>query len=576
MFTTLLDSNAMAQAADEGSLLYSCNCPLCEGAGANAAQVEEGQAAIAPGQSIGQFTGTQPINSNSVETLMSGARWTGADAGGRTVITYSFATATSAYAEDPLNFGASLTAFSAADQALTRAVLDSISAVCNVTFVEVADNGAECGAVRYGYSQGPNAMGYAGYAYFPSGSAIGGDVWIGAAQAAAKWDFYRPNLVLHETLHAIGLKHPFDAGAQLDAQSDIIPNTVMSYSPMVGSTSGYMNTYPAEPMPLDVAALQALYGAAANNGGDTVYDLSSAAFQTGFRALWDSSGVDILDASRVDNAVLLDLAEGARSDIGVDIGAGAKFNGVWSTTEYSSTLAITHGATIEGAVGSAYDDVLLGNDLANYLAGGAGSDVLAGGAGSDTLDGGAGTDRAIFNGNIAGFSLVQTADGYLVRNLADSSATTLRDVERIEFADVRLENWQEDAPVVQDQLYAEAFRLYKAALNRVPDQEGLIFQTQALKSGLSLSQLAENFMASPEFLQRFGSPDDDAFVTLLYNNVLNRAPDAGGFTFHTGLLEEGTVTRAEVLVGFSESPENQAAVAATLVGVGMGGLLVPV
>jgi Ca2+-binding RTX toxin-like protein len=47
---------------------------------------------------------------------------------------------------------------------------------------------------------------------------------------------------------------------------------------------------------------------------------------------------------------------------------------------------------VEGIIGSAYGDTLLGDGEANFLAGGDGNDTLIGGAGNDTLDGGAGND----------------------------------------------------------------------------------------------------------------------------------------------------------------------------------------
>jgi Ca2+-binding RTX toxin-like protein len=50
----------------------------------------------------------------------------------------------------------------------------------------------------------------------------------------------------------------------------------------------------------------------------------------------------------------------------------------------------------ENIVGSAFDDVLTGNTLANLLDGGAGNDVLIGGAGADVLMGGEGVDTASY------------------------------------------------------------------------------------------------------------------------------------------------------------------------------------
>ena len=41
-------------------------------------------------------------------------------------------------------------------------------------------------------------------------------------------------------------------------------------------------------------------------------------------------------------------------------------------------------------------------------------------------------------------------------------------------------------------------------------------------------------------------------MTLLYQNVLGRAPDAAGLNFWTGAMRAGQ-SRADVLLGFSES-----------------------
>ena len=344
-------------------------------------------------------------------TLLSGSRWGSGTT--TTHITYSFSTAASRYSAGEAEFSRTVQSFSEADKATTRKLLATIEAVCNVHFEEVSD--AEAGMVRYAYSAKPNDMGYAGYAFFPSTSEIGGNVWIGAKQAGAEWGQYRPNLILHETLHAIGLKHPFDGGAVLASDQDIIPNTVMSYSAVAGLRSGSLSNYPDQPMPYDIEALQALYGAAPSNVGDTVYDLAGADF-SGFRAIWDSSGNDTLDASRCAAGVQLNLEPGARSSVGASIAAfGYLGGGGYSQAYYGDTLALTASCHIENATGSAFDDVLLGNDGDNVLMGGAGNDVLRGFGGRDTLNGGAGNDPAVFQGQRADYgskgTLVPGVDG---------------------------------------------------------------------------------------------------------------------------------------------------------------------
>lgn len=106
---------------------------------------------------------------------------------------------------------------------------------------------------------------------------------------------------------------------------------------------------------------------------------------------------------------------------------------------------------------------------------------------------------------------------------------------------------------------ALAFRLYQAAFDRLPDSVGFAGWTEKLESGeVSRLQAASGFVASPEFQNTYGALDNAAFVTLLYANVLDRAPDAGGLSGWTARLDEG-MSRAQVFLGFADSPELRAA-----------------
>ena len=44
-------------------------------------------------------------------------------------------------------------------------------------------------------------------------------------------------------------------------------------------------------------------------------------------------------------------------------------------------------------------------------------------------------------------------------------------------------------------------------------------------------------------------------MTLVYQNVLGRSPDASGLAYWRGQLDSGASTRGQVMTGFSESPE---------------------
>ena len=70
-------------------------------------------------------------------------------------------------------------------------------------------------------------------------------------------------------------------------------------------------------------------------------------------------------------------------------------------------------------------------------------------------------------------------------------------------------------------------------------------------------------MRSPEFQARYGSLDNADFVDLLYRNVLDREADATGLANWTARLDAG-MSRADVVMGFSQSPEFTAATAPDL------------
>ena len=100
----------------------------------------------------------------------------------------------------------------------------------------------------------------------------------------------------------------------------------------------------------------------------------------------------------------------------------------------------------------------------------------------------------------------------------------------------------------------QAFRLYQATLDRVPDVPGMNSWANALKNGVPILQVVDGFVNSAEFQSKYGATDNGQFVTLLYNNVLNRSPDPGGFKAWKDYLDAGG-SRAVVVNGFSDSAE---------------------
>jgi Ca2+-binding RTX toxin-like protein len=386
------------------------------------------------------------------------ARWNFPDAVGSPVsspggvghsvsLTYSFPAATPAYFSE-----STFLAFDGTQKQATRAVLSSIGEVAGVNFVEVS------GVGQMTFAMSSQHSGQGGYAYTPSYSysysgttiasvteqGIAGDVWL---NRNAVWDAedWLPGHSAHATLvheigHALGLKHPFEStssGYTLVSSLDNESHTVMSYTmaphSRLISVSGTAMSYswqetflrPSTLMPLDIAALQYLYGAnTSTRTANDVYHWSPNAEL--LETIWDAGGVDSIDCSNQTLTCLIDLRAGHTSSIafrqtdaelrlGLDLPSW--FTQALPADIYngSNNLVIATGVVIEKAYGGTGNDQITGNDANNTLNGGGGADSIAGGLGNDSIDGGAGMDTMVGgDGN----------DTYYVRDTSDVVSET--------------------------------------------------------------------------------------------------------------------------------------------------------
>lgn len=317
--------------------------------------------------------------------------------------------------------------------------LELISQVADVTFVVTTN----ANAADFRIILDTNEAGGSFYGYFnPPGETnegvgvFNGALWDRTAGGDLELGGYGFVTITHEVLHGMGMAHPHDNGGT----STIMPNvtspfdsyglfdlnqgiyTTMSYNtgfPVEGNPNTGDYGYEFGPMALDIAQLQATYGANMTHAtGDNTYTLVSVnATGTGYQAIWDAGGTD-------------EIVYTGSASVTIDLRAATLVAGPGAGGFVSSAdgiyggFTIANGVIIENATGGSNDDILIGNDADNMFTGGYGDDVVEGGLGDDTF---------VVAVARADATVTETADGYqLVSSFGSDSLTS---VEFISFSD---------------------------------------------------------------------------------------------------------------------------------------------
>ena len=339
------------------------------------------------------------------------ARWDlGAPPGTGVSLSYAFSASAPGYDPGGVD-AATYSAMSPAEQAIAESALGTWSALLGVTFTRVSDPAAADIVFR---KVDITNTGVAGFAFFPplGGEVVqNGDVFLDPEGAGAL------SVIVHELGHALGLGHPFEGGSRPTPEDLGFSGnqllSIMDYTApprnllLSVSDGGFGFSYssmnePQSPMPVDILAMQMLYGANRSTAaGNTTYSFDvDPVF---YRTLWDGGGTDVIDLSNQLNPCLVSLVGGTFSTIALrdpmaglvpQLAAGLAddaaffFNG-------SDMLAIAFDTVIENARGGSAGDRLIGNAVKNVLTGNAGNDTLDGAAGNDSLVGGTGNDSLL-------------------------------------------------------------------------------------------------------------------------------------------------------------------------------------
>ena len=327
--------------------------------------------------------------------------WNGMTTPGTPVIvTYSFVApadlaaweAGTPYAND------GYTSLTAAQRANFRDALALFAQAAGIIFVEAASGAAMINAMN---TSGSGWGGWAKTAYSTDYYTGSGELVIDNSGAYDEGSFGFQT-ILHELGHAMGLEHPWEGGITLNSAIDDQWHTVMTYNSSYPYTD-HLGT-------LDVAALQAQYGAASATAGWVLTMTAGVLTVTGSLGGDDILGVG--GANRLNGGAGADSLHGRQADD--TLRGGADDDALWGNVGSDRLFGEAGNDALYGfetAAGwAAGNDMLYGGDGRDTLTGGSSDDQLFGGKGRDLLDGrdqndimhGGGGADSLYGGNTGG------------------------------------------------------------------------------------------------------------------------------------------------------------------------------
>lgn len=377
-----------------------------------------------------------------------------------------------------------------------------------------------------------------GYSYMPGMKykTSAGDVYINAYFTDQDFEIggIGWGTIVHELGHALGLDHPFGEGAYAGVD---IHDSVMSYNNYTGTdsnnhhynTSSYLGYQPA-----DIIALQSIYGANENTENNNYLisklfpskpiDGSFGSFTETIYTLYDYGGEDTLSFSGMEANQSISLNPSQDSIINND--------------ELIIYLSLTQGSMIENVTGGLGDDTIFLNEANN------------------TINGADGTDQVIIQNS--GSTRIDLINDTVIVSNKESGFDTLTSIETLQINNqtVDITQYQRSSHTYEDNIASEIGRLYLSVFDRLPDKDGLDYWINDYHKGNTISDIANSFILSEEFTSLYGNAvSNEAYINLLYNNVLYRDADSLGVDYWLNDMYHHNNTQADVLVSFSNSEE---------------------
>ncbi|WP_395688121.1 calcium-binding protein [Caenimonas koreensis] len=294
-----------------------------------------------------------------------------------------------------------------------------------------------------------------------------------------------------------------------------------------------------------------IYGGA---GNDTLLGAN------GLDSIGGDAGDDTINGGNDTDLALYDIAPSAvHVSLTTNTASGGDGNDVLISIEgvigsgFNDTLTGNNdNNTLVGAQG---DDLLTGLDGNDYLEGDAGTDTLLGGngddflygfSGNDSIDGGSGLDTALYDLAASQFTITQQGSNIVVTH-ATNGVDTLAGVEHLTFSDYVTETNRFFVTTSQGNGLA-AVEVVASLFGAAALADGTLFgQTLALlEGGLTMEEAVGAAVSSDRFATAAGSHSNSDFVNFVYHNVAGFFPDAGTHDLLTHLLDTGYYTQAQL------------------------------
>ena len=472
-------------------------------------------------------------------------------------------------------------------QQAVRSILGELGTQTGLRFEEVSDSNSHYGQLRFGASQQSQTK---GYAFIPgqANKELAGDVWLDTETT----QLLKPGqegwaALLHEIGHALGLEHPV-ASPNSDASRPALLSkwNHQGYTVMSETTSP-SGLWPQWFGPLDIQALQHLYGENSETlkAGAQFVLLSDTMGATLAPAILPANQGHVFDASKLSVGALIDLRAGQASSVGLNT-TGIAFG----------NLVLGFDSPVQKAVGSNHDDVFIGNNLDNFFWVGLGNDHVEGAGGLNTvvlpgsvsqysisaavkpnaffidaLDGISGS-KQVSNVQTLRFDDAQVS----LPSMAKVSATPLapplpgaglQTLNLLEFAALPTPSWASNPNVPNgpgadlSQARFSAASMITVAFGADSIKPFLDIGMSFYSNGMRHAEVAKLIADNQIIESLLGSPENGAWINHVYKNVVGTPPGPDVQADFVQLLSSNQFSRAgllELAAGLTPFVEQQA------------------